>query len=221
MPILYYVRHGETDFNVEARLQGRRDTGSTRAAGSRPRNAAICCAICSRATGAGRRFRLCGEPAEAGARNHGNFARHARARSACLRVDDRLMEIAYGEWEGLTLPEIDARDAGPAGGARARQMGFCAARRRKLSRSHGPHQRMVCGADAGHRGCRAWRRRARAYGAVRTCCRRRKRRMPRSRRAWSMYFSTARWRATRKQRERRHAAPSSGRRPISWPYWLP
>ena len=27
-------------------------------------------------------------------------------------VDDRLMEIAYGEWEGLTLPEIDARMPG-------------------------------------------------------------------------------------------------------------
>src|ERR1700676_2693583 len=26
MPVLYYVRHGETDFNVQARLQGRRDT---------------------------------------------------------------------------------------------------------------------------------------------------------------------------------------------------
>ena len=26
MPILYYVRHGETDFNAEQRLQGRIDT---------------------------------------------------------------------------------------------------------------------------------------------------------------------------------------------------
>ncbi len=27
-------------------------------------------------------------------------------------VDDRLMEISYGDWEGLTLPEIDARMPG-------------------------------------------------------------------------------------------------------------
>ena len=27
-------------------------------------------------------------------------------------IDDRLMEISYGEWEGLTLPEIDARMPG-------------------------------------------------------------------------------------------------------------
>jgi probable phosphoglycerate mutase len=26
MPVLYYVRHGETDFNAQGRLQGRRDT---------------------------------------------------------------------------------------------------------------------------------------------------------------------------------------------------
>ena len=45
-------------------------------------------------------------------------------------------------------------------------MGFCAARRRKLSRSDGPHQRLVCGPDAGHRGRRAWRRRARVNGVV-------------------------------------------------------
>ena len=27
-------------------------------------------------------------------------------------IDARLIEIAYGEWEGLTLPEIEARNAG-------------------------------------------------------------------------------------------------------------
>jgi broad specificity phosphatase PhoE len=26
MPLLYYVRHGETDWNLGGRLQGRRDT---------------------------------------------------------------------------------------------------------------------------------------------------------------------------------------------------
>ena len=26
------------------------------------------------------------------------------------RLDDRLIEISYGEWEGLTLPEIQARE---------------------------------------------------------------------------------------------------------------
>ena len=38
-PVLYYVRHGETDWNRAARLQGRRDT-SLNAHG---REQAICC----------------------------------------------------------------------------------------------------------------------------------------------------------------------------------
>ena len=31
---------------------------------------------------------------------------------AAYAVDDRLMEISYGDWEGLTLPEIEARMPG-------------------------------------------------------------------------------------------------------------
>src|SRR5260370_33194891 len=38
-PLLYYVRHGETDWNRAARLQGRRDTSLN----ARGREQAICC----------------------------------------------------------------------------------------------------------------------------------------------------------------------------------
>ena len=44
-------------------------------------------------------------------------------------IDDRLMEISYGAWEGFTLEEIQAREPGRAATARTRQMGFRAARR--------------------------------------------------------------------------------------------
>ena len=49
MPVLYYVRHGETDFNVEGRLQAAATPRSMRAAASRLPNAANFCAICLRA----------------------------------------------------------------------------------------------------------------------------------------------------------------------------
>jgi broad specificity phosphatase PhoE len=111
MPVLYYVRHGETDFNRQGRLQGRRDT---------PLNAH------------GRR-----QAAECGALLRGLFARdhrqaqdfkyvssplkRARETMEILRatlglqahdyeIDARLIEIAYGEWEGLTLQEIESRN---------------------------------------------------------------------------------------------------------------
>jgi broad specificity phosphatase PhoE len=113
MPILYYVRHGETDFNLQGRLQGRRDT---------------------LLNAHGRR-----QAAECGAVLHDLFARdhrdpqelkyvssplkRARETMEVLRaalglapldyeIDARLTEIAYGEWEGLTLPEIEARNTG-------------------------------------------------------------------------------------------------------------
>ncbi len=79
MPVLYYVRHGETDFNAEARLQGRRDTELNAVAGSRLPNAAGCCTICSRAIG--RRaadFAYVASPLKRARRNHGNPAHDAR-----------------------------------------------------------------------------------------------------------------------------------------------
>ena len=113
MPVLYYVRHGETDLNRQGRLQGRRDI---------PLNAH------------GRR-----QAAECGVLLRDLFARdhrqaqdlkyvssplkRARETMEILRatlglqahdyeIDARLIEIAYGEWEGLTLREIEMRDAG-------------------------------------------------------------------------------------------------------------
>jgi broad specificity phosphatase PhoE len=113
MPVLYYVRHGETDFNLEGRLQGRRDT---------------------ELNAHGRR-----QAAECGLLLHDLFVRdrrpaadlvyissplkRARRTMEVLRatlgldpreydIDPRLAEIAYGDWEGLTLAEIQALTPG-------------------------------------------------------------------------------------------------------------
>ena len=130
MPVLYYVRHGETDFNVEGRLQGRRDI----ALNARGREQAAECGellrdLFAREDRKAADFAYVASP-----------LLRARSTMEVLRgklgldphayaIDDRLMEISYGEWEGLTLPEIDARMPGMLAEARARQMGLCAARR--------------------------------------------------------------------------------------------
>jgi broad specificity phosphatase PhoE len=109
-PVLYYIRHGETDWNVEGRLQGRHDT-ALNAVGRRQ---ALACADILR----------------------GLLVRDKRAPSDCAyvasplkraretmeimraaldlvrddyRVDARLREITFGEWEGLTLRDVRAR----------------------------------------------------------------------------------------------------------------
>jgi probable phosphoglycerate mutase len=105
-PSIYYIRHGETDWNVEGRLQGGIDT---------PLNEL------------GRR-----QAAQAGRILADLFARHGRAASSLAFVasplrrarhtmdlvraelklpsggyalDDRLREIGYGHWEGSTLAQ--------------------------------------------------------------------------------------------------------------------
>jgi broad specificity phosphatase PhoE len=113
MPVLYYVRHGETDFNAQARLQGRRDT----LLNARGRQQAVECGELLR---------------DLFARDHRRAADFAYVASPLKRTretmvilratlgldphayetDDRLLEISYGEWEGMTLPEIEARFPG-------------------------------------------------------------------------------------------------------------
>jgi broad specificity phosphatase PhoE len=111
-PTVYYIRHGETDWNVAGRLQGRRDV---------PLNAR------GRAQGI-----HCGEIL------HDLFARDKRDPAtlnyvssplarACQTMElarvalglaaggyqrePRLSEIAFGEWEGFTIAQLHTRDA--------------------------------------------------------------------------------------------------------------
>jgi broad specificity phosphatase PhoE len=110
MPVLYYVRHGETDWNVEHRLQGHRDT----ALNARGRGQAVHCGeilrdLFERDAVAPSRFGYVSSP-----------LRRARETMELTRetldldrqgynIDQRLMEISFGDWEGLTLAEIKAR----------------------------------------------------------------------------------------------------------------
>jgi broad specificity phosphatase PhoE len=110
-PTIYYIRHGETEWNATGRLQGTQDI---------PLNAL------------GRK-----QATHAGNVLAGLFARDGRARADLAYVasplgrarstmdfvrevlglapgeyslDDRLREIGYGEWEGSTLAEMEAKD---------------------------------------------------------------------------------------------------------------
>ena len=111
MPTIYHIRHGETDWNVEGRLQGWRDLpmnarGLTQAAaaagilqelfaleGKSPQDFTYVSSPLTRATTTMRIVRTeLKLPVE-------EFAR-----------DDRLREIGYGTWEGQTLREMQERD---------------------------------------------------------------------------------------------------------------
>jgi probable phosphoglycerate mutase len=110
-PTLYYIRHGLTDWNMQGRLQGRQDI---------PLNAI-----------GQTQSKRCGEILRGLFARDGRSAAdygyasspltRARATMDIVRatlalappnylLDERLSEIAFGEWEGLTYEDILARD---------------------------------------------------------------------------------------------------------------
>jgi probable phosphoglycerate mutase len=113
MPVLYFIRHGETDFNVAQRLQGRSETRLN-------------------ARGRTQSREIAGVLRDLFERDRHQPSDYAYVSSPLLRaretmellrselgldpkayvIDDRLAEISYGEWEGFTLPQIQARDPG-------------------------------------------------------------------------------------------------------------
>jgi broad specificity phosphatase PhoE len=111
MPTIYYIRHGETEWNADGRLQGVQDI---------PLNGL------GRKQAAGAGIILAGLFARDG-RNEASLAFVARplgrARSTMelvrgslklppddYAIDDRLREIGYGQWEGSTLAQMQASD---------------------------------------------------------------------------------------------------------------
>jgi probable phosphoglycerate mutase len=113
VPVLYFARHGETDFNVAHRLQGQYQT-SLNALGRQ--QAAITGQVLSdlfaRDRFQAKDFHYVSSPLNRAretmeiVRGVLGLDRHAYA------TDDRLMEISYGSWEGLTLPEVEAHEPG-------------------------------------------------------------------------------------------------------------
>jgi broad specificity phosphatase PhoE len=110
-PTIYYMRHGETDWNVERRLQGQQDI---------PLNA------CGRAQAA-----HCGEILRnlfdkqgvdaaaldyvssplGRARQTMELARPALGLAAQgYRIEPRLTEICFGQWEGFTIAQLHERN---------------------------------------------------------------------------------------------------------------
>lgn len=112
MPVLYYIRHGETDWNVEQRLQGHRDTPLN----ARGHGQASACGDILRdlLVRDGRAAVDCGYVSSPliRARETMRLVRAAvDLEPDAYDVDNRLVEISFGDWEGLTLPEIAAHNA--------------------------------------------------------------------------------------------------------------
>lgn len=109
---IYFIRHGETDWNREGRLQGQRDIplndlGRAQAEEAGRRLATLVAphplpwhvSPLQRTQETAKRARLSVEMADEG-----------------YLLEDRLKELSFGRWEGLTWREVKQSD--PAGAAR-------------------------------------------------------------------------------------------------------
>jgi len=112
MPVLYYVRHGETDSNRQGRLQGRRDT-SLNARGSQ--QAAECGVLLRNLFARDHRqaqdFKYVSSPLKRARETMEILRATLGLQVHDYEIDARLIEIAYGEWEGLALQDIEMRNA--------------------------------------------------------------------------------------------------------------
>ena len=108
LPTLIFIRHGETDWNVEGRLQGQRDIplNETGRAQARRNGTAIKLAM-PEAIG----FDFVASPLSR-SRETMEIARAAMGLPpAAYATDDRLRELTFGAWEGFTSEDIRLQNA--------------------------------------------------------------------------------------------------------------
>jgi probable phosphoglycerate mutase len=109
LPTLVFVRHGETDWNVEGRLQGQRDIPlNENGRAQARRNGEIIAREIPEAAG----FDFVASPLWR-ARETMEIARAAmNLDPKAYAVDPRLVEITFGELEGFTYLDIENREPG-------------------------------------------------------------------------------------------------------------
>jgi len=110
-PVIYYVRHGLTDWNVQQRLQGRHDVPLN----PEGRAQAVTCGEILRdlLIRDGRRvdgLDYVSSPLVRARTTMELMRTTLGLDPAGYRVDERLAEIAFGEWEGLSYADVMARD---------------------------------------------------------------------------------------------------------------
>jgi broad specificity phosphatase PhoE len=108
-PTIYYMRHGETDWNVEGRLQGGIDTrlnelGLTQAAHA----GRVLAGLFARRGLDASNLAFVASPLQRARRTMDLVRAELMLPPGGYALDDRLREIGYGHWEGSTLAQARA-----------------------------------------------------------------------------------------------------------------
>ncbi len=110
-PVIYYIRHGETAWNADGRLQGAQDTALNELGRKQAVQAGHILADLFAHDGRDRmKLPYLSSPLSR-ARTTMELMRGAlNLPPQDYATDDRLREIGYGQWEGSTLAEMEAAD---------------------------------------------------------------------------------------------------------------
>jgi broad specificity phosphatase PhoE len=110
-PTVYYLRHGETDWNVIGRLQGRRDVPLN----ARGRAQAVHCGdilrdLFTRDNRNPADFDYVSSPLGRACQTMELMRPVLGLPADGYRVEPQLAEIAFGDWEGFTIAQLHERD---------------------------------------------------------------------------------------------------------------
>lgn len=110
-PTIYYIRHGETEWNADGRLQGTQDIPLNSLGRKQATDAGnILAALFARDGRSERSLAFVASPLGR-ARSTMELVRGSLRLPPCdYAIDDRLREIGYGDWEGSTLVQMQASD---------------------------------------------------------------------------------------------------------------
>ena len=111
VPTIYYIRHGETAWNAEGKLQGTQDIPLNDLGRKQAAEAGIILAgLFARDGRSEAQLAFVASPLGR-ARSTMELVRGAlKLPAQAYAIDDRLREIGYGDWEGSTLAQMQASD---------------------------------------------------------------------------------------------------------------
>src|SRR6266481_6518850 len=111
VPTIYYIRHGETSWNAEGRLQGAQDASLNELGRKQAAHAGNILADLFMRDGRDKSTLAFVSSPLGRAQSTMQLVRaELKLPPAAYGLDDRLREIGYGQWEGSTLAEMQAKD---------------------------------------------------------------------------------------------------------------
>jgi broad specificity phosphatase PhoE len=111
MPVLYYIRHGETEWNALGKLQGTQDVSiNERGRGQATQSAGILSELLRRDGRDKASIPFVASPLGRARKTMELVRETLQLPRDAYAIDKRLREIGYGEWEGSTLLQAEARD---------------------------------------------------------------------------------------------------------------